>query len=102
MADPRLKDDFPVRSLNQAVGVAAMCLQDEPSVRPLIGDVLAALSFLQVAPKEDPVPASIPHAPSGHANQNEPDDDEEEEEEDDDYEGSGSEDGSSSDSDGEK
>nr|GMD35234.1 serine/threonine-protein kinase CDL1-like [Ipomoea batatas] len=101
MADPRLKDDFPVRSLNQAVGVAAMCLQDEPSVRPLIGDVLAALSFLQVAPKEDPVPASIPHAPSGHANQNEPDDDEEEEE-DDDYEGSGSEDGSSSDSDGEK
>nr|GLL34927.1 serine/threonine-protein kinase CDL1-like [Ipomoea trifida] len=103
MADPRLKDDFPVRSLNQAVGVAAMCLQDEPSVRPLIGDVLAALSFLQVAPKEDPVPASIPHAPSGHANQNEPDDDdEEEEEEEDDYEGSGSEDGSSSDSDGEK
>nr|GME12880.1 serine/threonine-protein kinase CDL1-like [Ipomoea batatas] len=63
MADPRLKDDFPVRSLNQAVGVVAMCLQDEPSVRPLIGDVLAALSFLQVAPKEDPVPASIPHAP---------------------------------------
>ncbi|XP_019198374.1 PREDICTED: serine/threonine-protein kinase CDL1-like [Ipomoea nil] len=109
MADPLLKDNFPVRSLNQAVGVAAMCLQDEPSVRPLIGDVLAALSFLQVAPKEDPVPAAIPDAPSGHANKNEPDnddddheDEDEEEYEDDEDERSGSEDGSSSDSSGKK
>lgn len=45
-----------MRSLNQAVGVAAMCLQEEPSVRPLIGDVVAALSFLQVAPQDEPVP----------------------------------------------
>lgn len=46
MADPLLKKDFPVRSLNQVVGIAAMCLQDEASVRPLITDVVAALSFL--------------------------------------------------------
>ncbi|RAL40319.1 hypothetical protein DM860_006389 [Cuscuta australis] len=56
LADPLLNKEFPVRSLNQAVGVAAMCLQEEPSVRPLIGDVVAALSFLQVAPQDEPVP----------------------------------------------
>ncbi|CAH9080520.1 unnamed protein product [Cuscuta epithymum] len=56
LADPLLNNEFPVRSLNQAVGVAAMCLQEEPSVRPLIGDVVAALSFLQTAPQDEPVP----------------------------------------------
>ncbi|KAL2539717.1 Serine/threonine-protein kinase [Abeliophyllum distichum] len=50
MADSRLKQEFPVTSLNQAVGVAAMCLQEDPSVRPFIGDVVAALSFLAMAP----------------------------------------------------
>uniref|UniRef100_A0A5B6YXV5 non-specific serine/threonine protein kinase n=1 Tax=Davidia involucrata TaxID=16924 RepID=A0A5B6YXV5_DAVIN len=51
MADPLLKREFSVTSLNQAIGVAAMCLQEEPSVRPLISDVVAALSFLT-----DPMP----------------------------------------------
>ncbi|KAL9233424.1 hypothetical protein vseg_008428 [Gypsophila vaccaria] len=46
LADPRLNKEFPVTSLNQAVGICAMCLQEEPSVRPLVGDVVAALSFL--------------------------------------------------------
>ncbi|CDP04243.1 unnamed protein product [Coffea canephora] len=66
MADPRLEMKFPERSLNQAVGIAAMCLQDEPAVRPLIGDVVAVLSFLAVAPPEEPVPAklSAPNSPS--------------------------------------
>lgn len=59
MADPLLKGEFPERSLNQAVGVAAMCLQEEPSVRPLIGDVVAALSFLAVASPQEDIPASI-------------------------------------------
>ncbi|KAK4487870.1 hypothetical protein RD792_003608 [Penstemon davidsonii] len=59
MADPLLKSGFPVTSLNQAVGVAAMCLQDEPSVRPLISDVVAALSFLASAPPEAPIPARL-------------------------------------------
>ena len=46
LADPLLGRDFPVRSLNQAVAVAAMCLHEEATVRPLISDVVTALSFL--------------------------------------------------------
>ncbi|XVF32219.1 hypothetical protein REPUB_Repub17cG0062600 [Reevesia pubescens] len=46
LADPLLKEDFPVRGLHQAVAVAAMCLQEEAVVRPLISDVVTALSFL--------------------------------------------------------
>ncbi|XP_049366717.1 probable serine/threonine-protein kinase PBL25 [Solanum verrucosum] len=57
MADPLLKNRFPERSLNQAVGVAAMCLQEEPSVRPLISDVVAALTNLNV---DEPIPESPP------------------------------------------
>ncbi|KZV50067.1 hypothetical protein F511_23207 [Dorcoceras hygrometricum] len=59
MADPLLKKEFPITSLNQAVGVASMCLHEEPSVRPLITDVVAALSFLATAPPETPVPARL-------------------------------------------
>lgn len=59
MADPLLKNKFPERSLNQAVGVAAMCLQEEPSVRPLISDVVAALTTLNV---DEPIPES-PQSP---------------------------------------
>ncbi|CAA7023953.1 unnamed protein product [Microthlaspi erraticum] len=46
LADPLLEDEFPEKSLNQAVAVAAMCLQEEPIVRPLISDVVTTLSFL--------------------------------------------------------
>ncbi|XP_060212446.1 probable serine/threonine-protein kinase PBL25 isoform X1 [Lycium barbarum] len=60
LADPRLGKKFPVKSLNQAVGVTAMCLQDEPMVRPLIGDVVAALSFLTMPSPDDPMPSSPP------------------------------------------
>lgn len=59
MADPLLKMQFPERNLNQAVGIAAMCLQDEPSVRPLIGDVVTTLSFLTVAPPQEAIPATL-------------------------------------------
>lgn len=51
LADPHLRGNYPARGLNQAVGVAAMCLQEEPTVRPLISDVVAALSFLSVVPE---------------------------------------------------
>ncbi|KAJ8540260.1 hypothetical protein K7X08_030179 [Anisodus acutangulus] len=67
LADPRLEKRFPVKSLNQAVGVTAMCLQDEPMVRPLIGDVVAALSFLTMPSPDDPVPSS-PTAPTPTSN----------------------------------
>ncbi|ESQ37130.1 hypothetical protein EUTSA_v10002860mg [Eutrema salsugineum] len=46
LADSLLRGEFPEKSLNQAVAVAAMCLQEEPTVRPLMSDVVTALSFL--------------------------------------------------------
>ncbi|XP_020087185.1 probable serine/threonine-protein kinase PBL25 [Ananas comosus] len=46
LVDPLLEGDYPERGLNQAVAVAAMCLQEEASVRPLMTDVVVALSFL--------------------------------------------------------
>ncbi|KAL3338310.1 hypothetical protein AABB24_030451 [Solanum stoloniferum] len=67
LADPRLGKSFPVKGLNQAVGVTAMCLQDEPMVRPLIGDVVAALTFLTMPQPDDPIPSSPP-APTQTSN----------------------------------
>ncbi|KAL9236328.1 hypothetical protein vseg_011012 [Gypsophila vaccaria] len=46
MADPLLKGDFPTKGLYQALGIAAMCLQEEASTRPFISDVVTALEFL--------------------------------------------------------
>ncbi|XP_021300925.1 probable serine/threonine-protein kinase PBL26 [Herrania umbratica] len=60
LADPLLKGDFPVRGLNQAVAVAAMCLQEEASVRPLISDVVTALSFLGNGPDANTATSSFP------------------------------------------
>ncbi|KAF6136034.1 hypothetical protein GIB67_006926 [Kingdonia uniflora] len=46
MADPLLQGRYPMRGLYQALAVAAMCLQEQASTRPLIGDVVTALSYL--------------------------------------------------------
>ncbi|XP_042412869.1 serine/threonine-protein kinase PBL27-like [Zingiber officinale] len=46
MADPLLQGRYPMRSLYQALAVAAMCLQEQAATRPLIGDVVTALSYL--------------------------------------------------------
>nr|XP_043611011.1 probable serine/threonine-protein kinase PBL25 [Erigeron canadensis] len=46
LADPLLKGDHPDKGLNQAIAVAAMCLNEDSSVRPLMSDVVTALSFL--------------------------------------------------------
>ncbi|KAI4374040.1 hypothetical protein MLD38_012085 [Melastoma candidum] len=46
MVDPLLEGKFPEKDLNQAVAIAAMCLQYEASARPLVSDVVTALSFL--------------------------------------------------------
>lgn len=59
MADPLLGDDFPSTSLNQAVGIISMCLQEEPSIRPFISDVVAAVTFLALAPPETPIPPAL-------------------------------------------
>ncbi|KAL6657271.1 hypothetical protein ACP70R_005051 [Stipagrostis hirtigluma subsp. patula] len=46
MADPALEGRYPSRGLYQALAVAAMCVQEQPTLRPLIGDVVTALSYL--------------------------------------------------------
>ncbi|KAG6437954.1 hypothetical protein SASPL_102885 [Salvia splendens] len=46
LADPMLRGDFPKKSFNQAVVISAMCLQKDTTVRPLISDVVTALSCL--------------------------------------------------------
>ncbi|XP_010552056.1 PREDICTED: serine/threonine-protein kinase At3g07070 [Tarenaya hassleriana] len=67
LADPLLRGEFPEKALNQGVAVAAMCLQEEASVRPLISDVVTALSFLRATPPEEGGPlAVVAVAPSPH------------------------------------
>lgn len=46
MADPALEGNYPTKGLYQALAVAAMCLQEEDSTRPLISDVVTALKYL--------------------------------------------------------
>ncbi|CAN1807092.1 Serine/threonine-protein kinase PBL27 [Linum perenne] len=46
MADPLLQGRYPMRGLYQALAVSAMCLQEQAATRPLIGDVVTALSYL--------------------------------------------------------
>nr|CAD1817561.1 unnamed protein product [Ananas comosus var. bracteatus] len=53
LVDPLLQGEYPSKGLNQAVAVAAMCLQEEASVRPLMADVVMALSFLATGPSDD-------------------------------------------------
>ncbi|XP_048140684.1 probable serine/threonine-protein kinase PBL5 isoform X2 [Rhodamnia argentea] len=53
MADPTLEGLYPVRGLYQALAIAAMCVQEQPTVRPVIGDVVTALNYL-ASQKYDP------------------------------------------------
>ncbi|CAN0926781.1 Probable serine/threonine-protein kinase PBL7 [Linum grandiflorum] len=46
MADPVLRGEFPARALYQALAVAAMCVQEQPNMRPAMADVVTALSHL--------------------------------------------------------
>ncbi|XP_047311638.1 serine/threonine-protein kinase PBS1-like [Impatiens glandulifera] len=46
LSDPRLEGRFPTRGLYQALAVASMCIQEQAAARPLIGDVVTALSYL--------------------------------------------------------
>lgn len=58
MADPLLGGDFPTKGLYQALAVAAMCLQEEASMRPLMSDVVTALEYLCTSKEE--VPERLP------------------------------------------
>ncbi|KAL0855821.1 hypothetical protein Bca101_060974 [Brassica carinata] len=59
MVDPVLNKKFSERGLNQAVAIASMCVQEEPTARPLISDVMVALSFLSMS-TEDGIPTAVP------------------------------------------
>ncbi|KAF0923861.1 hypothetical protein E2562_007716 [Oryza meyeriana var. granulata] len=59
LVDPLIKSEYPAKALNQVVAMAAMCLQEEDSVRPLMADVVMTLGFLNAMPP-DPPAASIP------------------------------------------
>ncbi|OIV95845.1 hypothetical protein TanjilG_06821 [Lupinus angustifolius] len=53
MADPLLEGNFPVKGLFQALAVAAMCLQEEPDMRPQVDDVVTALMHLTTQKNEE-------------------------------------------------
>ncbi|XP_027368253.1 probable serine/threonine-protein kinase PBL21 [Abrus precatorius] len=46
MVDPLLEGKYPVRCLHCAIAVTAMCLQEQPNLRPPVGDIVAALEYL--------------------------------------------------------
>lgn len=62
MADPLLEGNYPTKGLYQALAVAAMCLQEEASSRPLISDVVTALEYLVVShnDKKETIPQRLP------------------------------------------
>ncbi|XVE61776.1 hypothetical protein DITRI_Ditri06bG0066700 [Diplodiscus trichospermus] len=59
MADPMLQGQCPPRGLFQALAVAAMCVQEQPNMRPLIADVVTALTYL-ASQKFEPDAQSVP------------------------------------------
>ncbi|KAL8166786.1 hypothetical protein V2J09_008285 [Rumex salicifolius] len=64
MADPMLQGQYPPRGLYQALAVAAMCVQEQPSMRPLIADVVTALTYL-ASQKFDPETQPVRNSHSG-------------------------------------
>ncbi|WOK91866.1 hypothetical protein Cni_G00557 [Canna indica] len=67
MADPLLEGKYPMKGLYQALAVAAMCLQEEATIRPLISDVVTALEYLANTRNNDAaesLPPSIPTSSS--------------------------------------
>ncbi|XP_031743872.1 probable serine/threonine-protein kinase PBL21 isoform X2 [Cucumis sativus] len=46
LVDPLLEGQFPLRCLQHAVAITAMCLQEQPLFRPLITDIVVALEYL--------------------------------------------------------
>uniref|UniRef100_A0A0D9XH44 Glucomannan synthase n=1 Tax=Leersia perrieri TaxID=77586 RepID=A0A0D9XH44_9ORYZ len=66
MADPLLHGAYPTKGLYQALAIAAMCLQEDASMRPAISDVVTALEYLTLAGATSdaaPRPQNPPHHP---------------------------------------
>ncbi|XP_074332536.1 putative serine/threonine-protein kinase PBL25 [Apium graveolens] len=63
LADPLLEGEFPRKGLNQAVAIAVMCLHEDAPARPLMTDVVSALSHLGNKPESivaSPITARSP------------------------------------------
>ncbi|XWS55759.1 hypothetical protein CRYUN_Cryun09bG0028200 [Craigia yunnanensis] len=61
ITDPMLQGQYPPRGLFQALAVAAMCVQEQPNMRPRIADVVTALTYLaskKFEPDTQPVQGS--------------------------------------------
>lgn len=71
MADPALEGRYPVRGLYQVLAIAAMCIQEQPSVRPAIDDIVKALKYLASQPYDQ---FNTRHSPSKFAHGYENDD----------------------------
>ncbi|VFQ96712.1 unnamed protein product [Cuscuta campestris] len=57
MADPALGTQFLVRGLYQALAIAAMCVQEQPNMRPLVADIVTGLNYLSA---QEYGPLSLP------------------------------------------
>lgn len=58
IADPALQGRYPARGLYQALAIAAMCVQEQPNMRPMMADVVTALTYLS-SQKFDPEKGSV-------------------------------------------
>ncbi|GLT60068.1 hypothetical protein SLA2020_328540 [Shorea laevis] len=83
MAVPLLRKRFPERGLNQTVAMAAMCLQEESAARPLMSDLVTALSFLSVD-TEEKIPQNCPPSQGDNSSKSSETESKKEEEEEDD------------------
>ncbi|PWZ12537.1 putative serine/threonine-protein kinase PBL23 [Zea mays] len=73
MADPLLKGAYPTKGLYQALAIAAMCLQEDATMRPAISDVVTALDYLTVAGGGGGAAANEPPAPNPNQQQQQTD-----------------------------
>ncbi|KAK8544964.1 hypothetical protein V6N12_025823 [Hibiscus sabdariffa] len=47
MVDPLLQGQYPVRGLYQALAIAAMCVQEQPNMRPVVSEVVMTLNTIR-------------------------------------------------------
>lgn len=59
LADPRLEGRYPMRAFYQALAIASMCIQEDSTARPLIADVVTALSYLASQAYDPSAPTSV-------------------------------------------
>lgn len=58
MVDPLLQGRYPAKSVQHAIVITSMCLQEHASIRPLMTDVVSALEYL--ASQAEKSPSTLP------------------------------------------